>query len=115
MVEVSVVGQTKGDMAKVSLEVMVTEQGPASALPIPSTVRETVLVEASWQEGPAVPMSNEESSWDLTWVSGSLEAWGRPQIEWVDPRNPGAIVFALYDTAEGSEWRGLHTSMGGVA
>jgi hypothetical protein len=44
------------------LEVMVTEQGPASALPIPSTVRETVLVEASWQEGPAVPVSNEESS-----------------------------------------------------
>jgi hypothetical protein len=51
----------------------------------------------------------------LTRSSGNLEAWGRPRIEWADPQNLGATVFALDNVAEGSEWRDLHASMGGVA
>jgi hypothetical protein len=43
----SKVGQTKGDMAEVSLEVMVMEQGPTSALPTSSATEETIHVEVS--------------------------------------------------------------------
>jgi hypothetical protein len=54
-------GQTKGDMAEVSLEVMVMEQGPTLALSTPSATVEIVSVEVSQQEGPAVSRSGEES------------------------------------------------------
>jgi hypothetical protein len=48
-------------------------------------------------------------------VSGGLETWGGSRIEWVDPQNPGAMVFALDNATEGLEWRGLHSSLGGMA
>jgi hypothetical protein len=47
--------------------------------------------------------------------SGGPEAWGGPRIEWVDPQNSRATVFALDDAAEGSEWHDLHSSLGDVA
>jgi hypothetical protein len=71
-------------------------------------------VEASRQGGLTAPVSGE-SSRDLTRVSGSLEAWDGPQIKWADPQNLGGTVFALDDAMEGSEWHGLHSSLGGVA
>jgi hypothetical protein len=54
-------GRTEEDTTKVSLEVMVMEQGPTSVLPAPSTARETVPMEVSRQEVPAAPGSDEES------------------------------------------------------
>jgi lipid-binding SYLF domain-containing protein len=54
-------GRTKGDMAEVSVEVIVMEQGPVSALSTPFATVEIVSVEVSQQEGPAVPGSGEES------------------------------------------------------
>jgi hypothetical protein len=54
------VGQTKGDMAEVSLEVMVMEQGPMSMLSTPSATRETVRMEVSRREGAAALGSSEE-------------------------------------------------------
>jgi hypothetical protein len=105
----------EGDIAEVSPKVMAVVQGSASMLPTLPSAGETVPVEAPWQEGPVVSMSEEESSRDLTRASGGPEAWGRARIEWADPQNPGAMVFTLDDVTEGSEWRGLHASMGGVA
>jgi hypothetical protein len=51
----------------------------------------------------------------LTRASGGPKAWGGPRIEWVDPHNVRATVFALDDAAEGSEFHGLHSSLGDVA
>jgi hypothetical protein len=48
----------RGDMAEVSLDVTVMEQGSASVLPTPSAVEETVPMEVSRQEGPAMPGSD---------------------------------------------------------
>jgi hypothetical protein len=75
---VSVVGRTKEDTAEVSLEVMVIEQGPASALPTPSAIGETVPMEVSWWEGLAAPRSGEESSQALARAGGGQDAWGNP-------------------------------------
>jgi hypothetical protein len=74
------------------------KQGSASALPILSVAGEVIPVEASRREGSAAPVSGEELSRDLTRASGGPKAWGRPQIEWANPRNPRATV-----TTEGSE------------
>lgn len=42
-------------------------------------------------------------------------AWGGPQIEWVDPQNSRATLFALDNATEEKEWCGLHVALGGVA
>jgi hypothetical protein len=77
------------------------QQGSVSMLPISSATEE------------AIP--REESSQDLTQASGSPEALGGPPIKLADPRNLRATIFALDDAMKGSEWCGLHASMGGVA
>jgi hypothetical protein len=63
---VSEVGQTGGNTAEASQVVAVVEQGSAFTLSVSSATRETILVEVSRREGSAVPVSGEESSWDLT-------------------------------------------------
>jgi hypothetical protein len=90
----SEVGWTKEDMAEVSLEVMVMEQGPASALLTPSVARETVPIGVSQQQGPAAPGSDEESSRALA-LADDQEAWGGTQIDWANLQNLGAMLFTL--------------------
>jgi hypothetical protein len=65
--------QTGGDVAEVSLVVMMIEEGSASMQPTSYATGEVILVEASWRGGSTVPMSGE-SSRDLTRASDSSEA-----------------------------------------
>lgn len=65
-------------------------------------------------KGPAAPGSGDESPRALAWAGSGPEAWGGTQIEWVDPQNPRATLFALDDAIE-EEWRGLHAMLRGVA
>jgi hypothetical protein len=97
----SEVGQTREDMTEAFPVVGVTQQGSASVPPS--------------QQGVAMAPVSKESSWDLTHASDGPKVWGGPRIEWADPQNPGATVFALDDAVERSEWRSLDSSLGGVA
>lgn len=104
----------RGDAAEASEVAAMMEQGSASALPIFSAAGEAVPVEVSRREGSAARVRGGVIlGLDLSeqWSEGV----GRASDQVGGPTKSGSIVFALDNTAEGLEWRGLHTLMGGVA
>jgi hypothetical protein len=100
-----------GDTVEASLVVVMTQQGPSSF-----AAGELAPTEASWWGGGGLDgASVRRAALGLNLGEWQSKDMGRISDRVGGPTELGAMVFALDDATEGLEWRGLHSSLGGVA